>query len=339
MNSNPYKTNFWYHILFLVACTLLVSFNTQTSQKNSIDLAVKKIHYKKTLPPNGIFLTRDLKYTRYTLKDNYIYRRKRRQLRWSKIRKGLSFIETINKNPKEWAVLQNYKNKNGRPPLALNAIVDTLRSQDRLRHNRSQGIPLFKEEQDKRPLYYGLDGWIVQIKARSKKFCKAYTPELKKEFVIPTKYITPFSDSCRIRQAVFVNRKHQTIVSLEQTEPAHWSIRSINPCTTGINRLPTHYPTPLGTFAVLQKKRFMYYLVDDTEEDEIAGECPYATRFSGGAHIHGLATVYPNKEVVEYSRTLGTRPRSHMCVRNATSHAEFVYKFTKTMQSLIFVIE
>ncbi|WP_442879796.1 L,D-transpeptidase family protein, partial [Cetobacterium sp.] len=37
--------------------------------------------------------------------------------------------------------------------------------------------------------------------------------------------------------------------------------------------------------------------------------------------------------------TLGTVPRSHMCVRNATSHAKYVYGWAQVGKGLVFVIE
>ena len=42
----------------------------------------------------------------------------------------------------------------------------------------------------------------------------------------------------------------------------------------------------------------------------------------------------PRKSLIEYSPTLGTTPRSHMCVRNATSHAKFVYDWAPVNELL-----
>jgi len=64
----------------------------------------------------------------------------------------------------------------------------------------------------------------------------------------------------------------------------------------------------------------MYYVKDGTSE--IAGYAPYASRFTNGAYIHGVPVQYPHKNIIEYSPSLGTTPRSHMCVRNASSHAK-----------------
>ena len=50
------------------------------------------------------------------------------------------------------------------------------------------------------------------------------------------------------------------------------------------------------------------------------GFAPYANRFNNGGYIHGVPTNAPAKGIIEYSYTLGTTPRSHMCVRQRNHH-------------------
>ena len=69
------------------------------------------------------------------------------------------------------------------------------------------------------------------------------------------------------------------------------------------------------------------------------GYAPYASRFTNGAYIHGVPVNVPRTAMIEYSWSLGTTPRSHMCVRNATSHAKFVFDWAPTERSLVVVIE
>ena len=66
---------------------------------------------------------------------------------------------------------------------------------------------------------------------------------------------------------------------------------------------------------------------------------PYANRFTNGAYIHGVPVNAPRKSLIEYSPSLGTIPRSHMCVRNATSHAQFVYDWAPVNETIVFVLE
>jgi len=109
--------------------------------------------------------------------------------------------------------------------------------------------------------------------------------------------------------------------------------------TTGLHRPPYEYLTPLGIFVVQEKKAKMLYYKDGIEE--IAGFAPYASRFSGGAHIHGvpLETEDMDAPLIETSPTLGTTPRSHECVRTVTSHAKFIYDWGTIGETIIFVFD
>ena len=63
------------------------------------------------------------------------------------------------------------------------------------------------------------------------------------------------------------------------------------------------------------------------------------SRFTNGAYIHGVPVNVPRTEMIEYSWSLGTIPRSHMCVRNATSHSKFIFDNMPAEATLIVVIE
>lgn len=116
-----------------------------------------------------------------------------------------------------------------------------------------------------------------------------------------------------------------------------WLVRSMNPATTGLHKPPYQQETPLGMFVIQEKKVKMYFLVDGTTQT--GGFAPYASRFTNGGYIHGIPVNEPRKALIEYSPSLGTTPRSHMCVRNATSHAKFVFDWVPAEQTIVFVIE
>ena len=116
-----------------------------------------------------------------------------------------------------------------------------------------------------------------------------------------------------------------------------WSVLSMNPATTGMRNPPYAKATPLGYFVLQQKKEKMIYLADGS--DAYGGFAPYASRFTNGAYIHGVPVNAPGTKIIEWSWSLGTTPRSHMCVRNATSHAKFIYDTMPLLATLIVVIE
>ena len=88
---------------------------------------------------------------------------------------------------------------------------------------------------------------------------------------------------------------------------------------------------------VQEKKVKMVFLKDGSKET--GGYAPYASRFTDGAYIHGVPVNAPRKTQIEYSPSFGTTPRSHMCVRNATSHAKFIYDWAPVNETIIFVLE
>ena len=124
---------------------------------------------------------------------------------------------------------------------------------------------------------------------------------------------------------------------MEWKERGTWFIRSVNPATTGLHNPPYGQETPLGLFLIQEKKSRMVFLKDGSSA--VGGYAPYASRFTNGAYIHGVPVNVPRTAMIEYSYTLGTTPRSHMCVRNATSHAKFVFDWAPVEQSLVVVIE
>ena len=111
----------------------------------------------------------------------------------------------------------------------------------------------------------------------------------------------------------------------------------MNPATTGRHHPPYAQETPLGIFVLQEKKVKMIFLKDGSADT--GGFAPYASRFHNGGYIHGVPTNAPATYLLEYSQTLGTIPRSHMCVRNATSHAKFIFDWAPVNETIIFVLE
>lgn len=78
------------------------------------NLSVKKI------TPEEIQITKELLYDKYTLEDTYPYKDTTRSFQWDKIKEQLALLENIQLQPSQWAILQNYKNRNGEAPLVKN---------------------------------------------------------------------------------------------------------------------------------------------------------------------------------------------------------------------------
>ncbi|MCI8630958.1 MAG: L,D-transpeptidase [Firmicutes bacterium] len=125
---------------------------------------------------------------------------------------------------------------------------------------------------------------------------------------------------------------------------AEWKIVSYSLATTGKSG-KYHQPTPLGYYYAVEKKPKFYYLKDGT--NDIEGYAPYAIRFTAGAYVHGVATAYKytadgvrvDPGIHEFSKSIGTVPLSHKCVRNYTSHAKFLYDWYEHGKTIVIVIE
>lgn len=332
-------------IIFFVIFSLLYANPIKATDTNT---GVKKLPERKALPADSILanvslkvtLEKALTYDKHTLKDEYKYNKKTRKFQWDKIEKKLAFVDSVQRSKNTWGIMQNYKNKNGLPPLVKDSKKDAYNKvADRFGVERTQGIPLYYENDTVTADRYGHDGaWvkIINNTDTTSNFISVQSLHDGTSWKVPKKYIKILKDDTQFKHVIVVDVKNQNIVTIEKAD-SKWLIRSMNPSTTGKHSPPHMQETPVGAFLIQEKKSKMYYLKDGTTE--IAGFAPYASRFSDGGYIHGVPLVNPNTELIEYSWTLGTVPRSHMCVRNATSHAKFIYDSFPANATLLFVID
>ena len=285
----------------------------------------------------GVKLNKNLLYDQHTLNDTYKYGEKVRGFQWNKIIMQIDSLVAFENDVHEFGALNNYRNRNGWAPMADSAQQDIhyCEVQDKYEVRRNQSVPLYVENKLTVPECYGRDGALVAIDRDSAGYLWVRMAAFKGEWIVPAKYVDRLGGA-DFRKLIFVDRSNQNVVTVEQGDTA-WFIRSMNPVTTGVKRPPFHWETPVGIYVVRGKLKKMYYLHDGNSE--VAGYAPWATRFSGGAYLHGVPVAYPDKTIYEYSWSLGTVPRSHMCVRNATSHAKFVFDWAPVGEALVIVFD
>ena len=165
--------------------------------------------------------------------------------------------------------------------------------------------------------------------------CSSAPSSFGGEWWVPEKYVDRLGGA-DFRKLIFIDRTNQNLATLEQGDST-WLVRSMNPITTGLHRPPYKRETPPGVYVIRRKLEAMPFLRDGSIEP--GGFAPWASRFSEGAYLHGVPVNYPDSVVLEYSGTLGTTPRSHMCVRNATSHAKFIYDWAPISEALVIVFD
>lgn len=281
-------------------------------------------------------IKKNLTFTKYTLDDNYTVGKEKREFQWDKIAPILDSLKKFQDKNYTFGVLTNYKNQKGLPPLAMDVVLNKYNTyQDTFGIERSQGIPLYEEENFAIPVRYARDGSLVSLLSTGDAYSRIDIFDPKGVWYTNRKYIHLIGPVIFKKIAV-IDRKNQNIATLELIDTT-WYVRSMNPATTGLYRPPYKKPTPLGLFVVQDKMMKMQYYEDGTKE--IGGYAPYASRFSAGGYIHGIPVNLPATGMIEYSPTLGTTPRSHMCVRNATSHAGYIYDWADKDYALVAVIE
>lgn len=293
---------------------------------------------RRSLMAGDITLTKDLLYDKYTLEDTYPYQDTVRSFKWDIVRLCLAFIENIQLEPHRWGVVQNYKNQNGEAALVARYVRNEFnRVADTLGVERYQSVPLYLPADTLIPVRYARDGSLTWILGEAGSFYRLNPVTVEGEWMVPRRYVRELPDSTVFYHVIVVDRRDQNIATLERVSEGKWLIRSMNPATTGRHRPPYGHDTPLGMFLIQQKKPKMVFLKDGS--GATGGYAPYASRFTNGAYIHGVPVNVPRTQMIEYSWSLGTTPRSHMCVRNATSHAKFVYDWAPLLSSVVVVIE
>ena len=329
------------HIFLLLFITLFLNESCTQKKDSQNSLQTENIVNDTidSIPihqPMKVEIEKELLYDKHTLEDTYPYKDTTREFQWEKIKKYLVLVDSIQLEKNSWAILQNYKNNNGEAPLVKQYKRDAYkRISDTLGVERYQSVPLFLIG-DSIAERYGRDGSLVKLIKNDtiNKIISIETTSYEGRWDVPSKYVKFINDSIIFKKVVFVDLTNQNITTLEKYNNK-WLVRSMNPATTGVHKPPHAQETPIGLFVLQEKKAKMFYLVDGT--NNIAGFAPYASRFTNGAYFHGVPLKGDRADLIEFSSTLGTIPRSHMCVRNATSHAKFIYDWGKVYQTLVFI--
>lgn len=331
------KYSFWALCLY-AAPVIAQTDSTAVEQIYAVwEAAVENIEPTiKTYTAEDIRFVKALAYDKYTLEDVYPYKDTTRKFQWDKIRDMLVLIENAQLSENEFGVIQNRRNVNGEAALAPNLKRNVYKNlQDEYGVERYQSAPLYALNDTVTPIRYATDGCWLRIEGEEGSFLRVKHVYYDGEWYVPSKYIKNIGKP-RFDHVACVDVTNQNIATVERSDSA-WVVLSMNPATTGAHNPPYGKETPLGIFVVQEKKPKMYYLRDGTST--IAGFAPWASRFTNGGYIHGVPTNDPNGSIIEYGWTLGTTPRSHMCVRNASSHAKFVYDWTPVFESLVMVVE
>lgn len=233
--------------------------------------------------------------------------------------------------------INNYHNLKGYAPAYQGEELD------KDGNRRSQSAPGYPNLYDLDEFSYLGDGTLVRVLSAGAQYTRVATVKEEGVYFVPNQYIATPAAITEIKKAVVIDRNNQNEAVFEKID-SEWKVISYTLATTGtVGKY--HQLTPLGYFYGIEKRERFYYYKDGTSM--IQGYAPYAIRFAGGAYVHGVPVNYqftaegdridPGK--IEYSRTLGTIPLSHKCVRNFTSHAKFIYDWYRPGEMVVIVME
>ena len=232
--------------------------------------------------------------------------------------------------------ISNYKNQNGTPPQIGEESID------QYGYRFYHSAPAYSEASTESEFRYIPDGMLVRILNETEEFYHINVPDFDGDFYVQKQYIDRQNTLSDLRKVVVVDRDQQNQASLEVVEGG-LNLVSYALSTTGFKG-EYSFETTLGNFKVIEKRERFEYLQNGTQE--IAGYAPYALRFTGGAYIHGVPVAYKEENgekvdpgIIEYLHTIGTFPRSNMCVRNFSSHAEFLYNWMDSQSGAVIIID
>ena len=237
----------------------------------------------------------------------------------------------------ELTYISNYQNQNGYAPLYKGKTVDDKGNR------RSQSAPGYSSLSHEEDFIYLGDGTLVRYLFPSEDYVRVEVVASGERYYVPRKYIPKDHRIHDLRKIIVVDVTNQNEGVYEKIEGT-WTLISYTQATTGKEGRYSQ-PQPTGFYFGIESRTYIRYYEDGTTK--IQGYAPYAIRFAGGAYIHGVPVNYkyladgtqitpPHQE---YSKTIGTVPLSHKCVRNYTSHAKFLYDWFSPGETVVIVID
>ena len=255
--------------------------------------------------------------------------------------KMLSHVKSLHEalDGKDVVYIANFRNKNGWPQRLPNRA-----STDEYGYTRQQATAGYLYPGAGATFRYIPDGMLAVRLYEGYAYTKVYIPTFDYTCWVKNRNISSEEPEIeQLKQVIVVDRTRQNCGIFQHNGKA-WELISLSFVTTG---KPGEFSlvTPLGDFMAIERKTKFSYTADGT--DEIVGYAPYVIRFSGGGYVHGVPMSYPNPnnrkifdlDGREALSSLGTIPKSHMCVRNYTSHAKFLYKWIDIGSAAIIIIE
>jgi hypothetical protein len=147
----------------------------------------------------------------------------------------------------------------------------------------------------------------------------------------------------KVNKYIAIDTQSQSEVALERNKETNkYEVITYSLVTTGKDNGYSSYDTPHGVFMVAHTRTYMMFTRNLKADEKIesipkrlkagndlviAGEAPYAIRFSGGAYLHGIpGPIGASSESKWYTASkIGTYKESHKCVRHYDDQIKFLF--------------
>ncbi len=263
----------------------------------------------------------------------------KRSFDWYRIYKN---IEKIN-------LFINNAHQNNKPIYVITAYVplgkDFYSKADKFGNRANQSIRAYYEPNVNSEYINIPDQSIFSILEIKDDFIKIGNPFYGGPYYIKNnpKTYTKTDVNSAVNRFIAVDTKSQLEVAVEKNKTTNkFEVITYSFVTTGKDNGYSSYATPHGAFLVAHTRTFMMFTRKHTGDMAsvpkrlragngliVAGEAPYAVRFSGGAYLHGLpgplGASTASKQSV--SNKIGTFNESHKCVRHYDDQIKFIFEW------------
>lgn len=248
-----------------------------------------------------------------------------------------SFIAESNKNSKDLYVILAYV------PLSKNYFSPV----DKFGNRSTQSIKAYTNKSLEGEYINIPDQSLFRKLSETAEYIELETPFYGGPYYIKnnSKVYKKVSLNDKINRYIAIDTNSQSEVAVERNiENNQYEVITYSFVTTGKDNGYSSYDTPHGVFMVAHTRTYMMFTrnLKSTENIKtipkrlvagqgqvIAGEAPYAIRFSGGAYLHGVPGPIGASSAAKWytASKIGTYKESHKCVRHYDDQIKFLFEW------------
>ena len=224
----------------------------------------------------------------------------------------------------------NEANKNNEKLLVVDSYVPNPNNENMLRKKDKYGVALDQniKAKYKNQVIHLPDSSIIRLIEKNKSTSKIKASWYPEEyFMVENKNLKSARrlSEGELNKAIIIDATNQNLMLFEKIN-SEWNVISYVYSKTGDDS-KLGFETPRGYYLAPMTKYTMWYNSPVAEE---GGTAKFATRFTGGAYLHGtpigkLEEKYRLSALEAKEKNLGTYSGTRKCVRTTEQHAKFIF--------------